>query len=273
MGAAIRRLGQRVLVVAACVAGAGCGQQTYEQRLAESGKYFAYLLKLDANLAPPWKQPPVEELRVPLQFREIKQPPPVKNEEGQVVEEIDPRQPDYVPLTFPGLLGAWEAPFTVVIDGQPASRQGYLYCVSNTSMLIKPDESEKAPDFTRDLLVLIAEKLMLPQLDFTTAAERQTHPRSQGYTPPNNFDVYLFEGDNLRIDDVPYTFEVFAHYQGPVQVALVLVTPVGTDSSAKLLERVPLMLERLKVSPKPPIGAAAPSGRASPGGPSPSTGF
>jgi hypothetical protein len=246
----------------------GCGQQTYEQRLLESQKYFAYVLKLDGNLAPAWRMLPVEELRVPLQFREIKAPPPVKNEEGKLVEpEIDPRQPDYVSLKFPGLLGSWEAPFTVVVDGQPQNVKGHLYCVSNTSMLLLPDEASRAADFTRDLLVLIAEKLMLPQLDFSTAADRQTHPRTPSYSPPNNFDVYTFEGDNLRIDGVPYTFEVFAHYQASIQVALVLVTPVGIDSSAKLNERVPLMLERLRVSSKVPMGAAPVRGGSTPTGP------
>jgi hypothetical protein len=260
----------RVLLGAVvCTLIVGCGQQTYEQRLFESQKYFAYVQKLDANLAPAWKQLPVEELRTPLQFREIKKPPQVKNEEGKLVDpDIDPRQPDYVALKYPGLLGTWEAPLSVVVEGQTKSLKGYLYCLSNSTMLVKPDEAKKAPDFLRDLLVLIAEKLSVPQLDFATAGERQTHPKSQSYTSPKNFDLFRFQGDSLRIDGVPYSFEIYAHYQGPVQVALVLVTPVGIDSSAKLIERTSLMLETLKVSSKVPMGAATPgAGGATPAQP------
>ncbi|HUQ70955.1 MAG TPA: hypothetical protein VM165_15615 [Planctomycetaceae bacterium] len=274
MRAANSRMGRVLLVLAACALAGGCGQQTYEARLNESRNYFAYVQKLDANLAPAWKLPPVEELRVPLQFREIKKPAQVKNEEGKLVDpEIDPRQPDYLSMKIPGLWGTWEAPFNVVVDGQPASRKGYLYCVSNASMLLKSDEAARAPDFTRELLVLIAEKLSVPQLDFATAGERQTHPRSQGYSVQNNFDVFRFQGDSLRIDGVPYAFEIYAHYQGPVQAALVLVRPLGIDSTAKLDERVMLMLERFKVSSKAPMGAAKAAGGATPAGPAPSTGF
>jgi hypothetical protein len=256
------------LGIVVCGLIAGCGQQTYEQRLIESQKYFAYIQKLDANLAPTpaWKQLPVEELRVPLLFREIKKPPPVKNAEGKLVEaEIDPRQPDYLALKYPGLLGAWEAPLNVVVDGQAKSLKGYLYCLSNSTMLNQPDDAKRAPDFTRDLLVLIAEKLSVPQLDFATAGQRQTYPKSLSYTMPKNFDVFLFQGDSLRIDGAPYTFEIYAHYQGPVQVDLVLVRPVGIDSSARLDERMQLTLETLKVSSKVPMGAAAST--PSPGGP------
>ncbi|MDZ4687519.1 MAG: hypothetical protein SH850_20810 [Planctomycetaceae bacterium] len=278
MRAVNSRMGRVLLVAAVCALAWGCGQQTYEQRLAESQKYFAYILKLDSNLAPAWKSLPVEELRVPLQFREIKKPAQVKDADGKLVDpEIDPRQPDYLALKIPGLWGTWEAPFTVVVDGQPANRKGYLYCVSNAAMLLKSDEAARAPDFIKDLLVLIAEKLSVPQLDFATAGERQTHPRSQGYSMQNNFDVFLFQGDSLRIDGVPYTFEIFAHYQGPVQAALVLVRPVGIDSTARLDERVTLMLERFKLSSKAPMGAAKPAGGsaggATPAGPAPATSF
>jgi hypothetical protein len=107
-----------------------------------------------------------------------------------------------------------------------------------------------------------------------TAGERQTYPKSQSYSVPKNYDLFRFQGDSLRIDGVPYTFEVYAHYQGPVQVALILVTPVGIDSSAKLTERTSLMLETLKVSSKVPLGGGAPAAGAGGAAPKPqSTGF
>lgn len=268
MRAANGRLSRMGLLAAMGLIALGCGHQTYELRLLETQKYFAYVQKLDANLGPPWKVLPIEELRVPLQFREIKKPPMVKTAEGQFVEpEIDPRQPDYLALKYPGLLGTWEAPLTVVMDGQSKSVKGYLYCVTNALMLLKPDDSQRAPDFTRDLLVLIAEKLMVPQIDYSSAGERVTYPKSMSYTPPNDFRLFRFQGDSLRIDGVPYTIEVYEHQRGPVQVDLILVTPVGMDSSAQLSSvRVPLMLEQLKVSSKPPIGAGGARPSPTPGG-------
>ncbi len=250
---------------------AGCGYQTYEQRLAESAKYFTYVQKVDSSVAGAWKngpmQPgPVEQIRVPLQFKEIRKPPLTKDPEtGKMVEpEVDPRQPDYISLKLPGLVGTWEAPFRVTHDGQPVTQKGYLYVLTNAYMFKSADESRRAPDFVRDLLVLIAEKLSIPALDPVKDSQREQYPRAQPfYVPQKNYDVFRI-ADAFMSDGVPYSMELFVQHAGPVDVVLMLVLPVGIDSSERLGERIPYTLETLQISSRPP--AAAPAAGAQPGG-------
>ncbi len=265
------------LLMAGSLALAGCGIDTYEQRLGETRKYYAYLEKLDANLAPSWKEGPVEELRVPLQFKNIRKPPPTKNEQGETVEaEVDPRQPNYLGLELPGLLATWETPLDVVVDGQKQQRKGYIYAVSNYSMF-SSDLATQAPEYTRSLLGTISDRLSLPPVELGKG-ERETHPRAKtdAYTVPNNFEVYRFKSDQLVVDGVPYTIDVYTHSVKDIQFDLLLFLPVGIDTQAKLIERVPLMLERLKVAAKKPPRAGAGAKAAGGGTPAPAqpaTGF
>lgn len=274
--------GLACLLGVACL---GCGYQEYEKRLNESKLYFAYLEKLNSNLATSWQNGPrtgpgpIEELRVPQQFRELPRPkpPPPKPKDGEAEAaepEPDPRQPDYVALELPGMLAAWQSPFQVSVEGKSETRKGYLYALSNFELYRHPDNADKATTFTLDLLTLIADKLSLPAKDPARDVERETYPRSKTYTTPNTFDVYRFQSDSLRIDGVRYTFEVYSHAQKDIQVCLLLVLPAGIDPNSKLTERIPLMLETLKVSPKKPSAATPRSGGPAPGpAPGPATGF
>ena len=165
-----------ILLTIVCGVIAGCGLQNYEKRLEETSKYYTYLAKIDSNLAPPWKDGPIDELRVPLQFKAIRKPAPVKNAEGEMEEPPDPRQPNYIALELPGMLGAWEAPFDKVVDGAKQTRKGYIYVVSNYSMF-NSELSSQAPDFLRTLLGTISDRLSLPAIE---PGKRGTGTVSQG---------------------------------------------------------------------------------------------
>lgn len=259
-----------------CVVIAGCGLQNYEKRLEETSKYYSYLAKIDANLAPAWKEGPIDELRVPLQFKLIRKPPPVKNAEGEMEEQPDPRQPNYIALELPGMLGAWEAPFDKVVEGTKQTRKGYIYAVSNYSMF-NSELASQAPDFLRALLGTISDRLSLPAVE-PGKGEREQYPKvkADAYTTQNTYDVYRFNSDELLVDGEKYTIDVYTQIQKDTQVALLLVLPVGLDSSARMMERTPLMLERFKVDPKKkPSRAQTKSvgGAATPAAPTPATGF
>ncbi len=258
----------------------GCGLQNYEKRLEETKKYYSYLEKIDTNLAPAWKDGPVDELRVPLQFRPIRKPAPVKNAEGETEEVVvDPRQPNYISLELPGLLGAWEAPFDIVVDGKKQPRKGYIYVVSNYS-LFNSELASQAPDFTRTLLGMISDRLSLPPVDLTKG-EREQFPKvkADAYTAQNTFDVFRFKSDELLVDGAPYTIDAYTNLQKDLQLNILLVLPVGIDAQAKMFERVPLMFERMKLDPKKrparqaSRGAAGPGGAATPAPQTPATGF
>lgn len=255
----------------------GCGFQTYETRLEETRKYYAYLEKIDSNLAPAWKEGPIDELRVPMQFRPIRKPAPVTNENGELEDDpIDPRQPNYISLELPGLLGAWEAPFDIVVDGKKQPRKGYIYVVSNYSMF-NSELATQAPDFMRTLLGTISDRLSLPPVELGQG-RREQFPKlkADAYTAQNTFDLYEFRSDELLVDGVPYTIDVYTNLQKDMQVDILVVMPVGTDAQAKMFERVPLMLERLKIDPKKRpsrAGGKAAPGAAAPTPAAPPTGF
>lgn len=268
---------QSCLLAVTGIAIAGCGLQNYEKRLEETSKYYSYLAKIDANLAPAWKEGPVDELRVPLQFKPIRKPAPVKNAEGEMEDApVDPRQPNYIALELPGLLGAWEAPFDKVTEGTKQTRKGYIYLVSNYSMF-NSELASQAPDFLRTLLGTISDRLSLPAVE-PGKGEREQFPKvkADAYTTQNTFDVYRFNSDELLVDGEKYTIDVYTQILKDTQIALLLVLPVGLDSSAKMMERTPLMLERFKVDPKKKpsrSGTKSAGGAAAPAVPTPATGF
>jgi len=263
----------RILVVCGCCTFCllGCGQQVYQDRLKQTSAYYAYVNRLNANVSPAWKGSPVEEIRLPLQFREIRKPPATKDPQtGELVEaEIDPRQPDYIALKLPGIVATWEAPFRVLAEGSPAVRKGYLYVTTNAFMYANADESRDAPDFIKNLLVLIAEKLAVKPLDPATDMQRESYPRAAPfYTAQKAYDVFRFPTDALVIDGVPHTVELFVQHAGAIDVALIAVLPMGLESSENMAERIPMMLSTMKVSSRPALNP----GRGAAGGPVPTGG-
>jgi hypothetical protein len=245
------------MVSAAMLLAAGCGHQTYEQRLDESKRYFAYVKKLDDNLSPPIKEGSIEELRPPIQFgKPIPRPAPVKDENGNLVEpEVDPRQPSYLAIELPGLIAAFQAQFEVTTSEGREKRPGYLYALSN-AVLLAQGKNEESADFTKTVLSRLAEGLRVPQLDLTDFVPEE-YPRSKTYTQPNKFEVYRFKPDQITIDNIHYSVEVYCQRAGEVQFCLVVVLPEGLDSQTKLAERVPLMLERLRISSKRQAASSA----------------
>lgn len=249
----------------------GCGQQVYQERVKQTATFYAYVNKLNANVGAAWKGSPIEEVRLPLQFREIRKPPATKDPDtGEMREpEIDPRQPDYVALKLPGLVATWEAPFRVLLDGAPATRKGYLYVTTNAFMYANADDSRLAPDFVKNMLSLMAEKLAFQPLDPAVDLLRESYPRAAPfYTTQKNYDVFRLPPDALVIDGAPYTIEIYVQHAGAVDVALIAVLPIGLESNENLAERLPMTLSTMKVSSRPVLNTGGARGN----GPAPSGG-
>ncbi len=264
----------RLVSVLALLASLGCGASLYEQRLAESRQYFAYMEKLDTNLAPRMKLPPIEEIRVPLQFRQIPAPQPVARPKGEEEsdepppEPVDLRQPNYVNLELPGLIGAWEAQLPVFADGSVTTKGGYIYALTNVELLQSGERAKEAPLFTRDLRRLVSAAFAAPLDDPEAHGEPEAYPRSKIYLPQNKF-----LGTPLQpaapIDGVPYLVELASLQNRDVQVVLLVVVPRDVESGEKLTERIPLMFETLKIASEAPRGGTA---RSSGGAPPPAGG-
>lgn len=244
----------------------GCGLQAYEERLEATRSYWAYLEKLDQNLRPAWKTPPVDALRVPLQFNEMPPPQPVEGPDGKKeMPEVDPRQPDYVSLTIPGLIGAWKAEVDANVNGARGPQTAYLYVATNHQMLLS--DASEAGAFSRNLVENVGAALG------SSAPENPAplpFPKGHKFTPVISFDAYpITSQDALR--GSRYIFEIYTTRQQDNQVAIVFASPEGLDPQSKVSERIQLMLESLRVSGAPPQPTqpgqgAAPAGPSQPGG-------
>ncbi len=238
----------RFLLILLLLAG-GCGYAEYEFRLNESKKYYSYLDRIEQSLSPKWAAAGnLMELRVPRQFILIQPPQPVQKEDGSVeASTIDPRQPDYLNLTFPELFGAWETKLRVTkTDGTSEERKGYLYALSNYWQLAG-DQASEAGQFVSNFKTYLSEKLQTPVSDERSEIQPGGPP---GYQPQSAYDVCSFKGK--EIDGVNYSFEVYAKTQGSVIGVLVIVLPEGMEMPQKVSERIPLMLGAFSFTKEPP---------------------
>ncbi len=247
----------------------GCGYEAYELRLKQSQEYYKYLEKVEANLAPKWGDGRgILEVRVPRQFVPISPPQPIKRDDGELeMPAVDPRQPDYMNLIFPELIGAWEAPVEVSLaDGGRETRKAYIYALTNYWIFIGETPTE-TPLFTKSITDLIAAALDDPG----TEEPPEMHPKPGSYLPTASYNVHRFKPKpiTLQVEDrrtsVNYIFEVYERQSGDVQCPLVVVMPEGVDS--KVNERVSMMLEYVnptKTPPRPDAKKTAPAGNATP---------
>lgn len=227
----------------------GCGYADYEARLAQTRNYYAYLDRIEQSLAPKWSVPGgLMDLRVPQQFTPIPPPTPVKKDDGTIEQPaFDPRQPDYLQLTFPELFGAWEAVFKVAKGGGVTEdRKGYIYVLSNYWELAG-EHANDAGDFTNKLKTYLSDTLRIPPTDETV----QMHPKvNPAYQVQLTYDTCSFKGKD--IDGTNYTFEVYSRKSGSVIGVIVVVLPEGIENPQKVNERVPLMLESFNLTSTPP---------------------
>ena len=241
---------------------AGCGFAEYEARLKQTSLYYAYLDKIEQSLSPKWAAPGnLLDLRVPNQFIPIPPAPLIQKDDGTFEQPaIDPRQPDYLNLTFPELHGAWESVFKVAKGGGVSEdRKGYIYVLSNYWELAG-EHANDAGDFVNHLKVYLSEKLQIPASDETT----QVHPKvSPAYQVQSTFDVCSFKGKD--IDGTNYTFEVYGKKIGSVIGVIVVVLPEGIENAQKVNERIPMMLESFNFPSTPPkIGSDKNAPKANP---------
>lgn len=252
----------------------GCGAEQYESRLKQSRDYYNYLEQIEQNLGPKWSDGRVVEMfRAPKQFVQIPAPVPIKNDEGKdEMPAVDPRQPDYMNLVFPhgSLIGAWEAPFSVVTaDGSADTRKGYIYILSNYWGFLGEDPAE-ALKFTPAILQHIGDALedRIPQEKIESPAT-ELYPKAGGYLPASSYTIYDFHPKAItlraaeRESTINYTFKIYGKQNGNIQAMVLMVLPDNISSQEKLVDRARMMLELFRITktePKPGNqgGGAAP---------------
>lgn len=278
-----RRL-SRVCLAIMMVTLAGCGAELYEHRLAQTQLYFEYIDLVNRNLGAPWQSQGVEA-RLPHEFRLIPPPPPKPEEEpaaeGEEAEESttgeaeaeepidDPRQPDYVNLELPGLVGAWTAQVPVEVEGKIERRPAYLYILTN-GVYWSAGKNDEAIGFH----TTVAERLgnALDTYLEESAWSSVKFPKGQGFVEPKAYTAAEVRPqqpvdltpDDTSYDEIPIDVRVWLAQAGDIQGVILLVVPRNLDPQFKLAERIDLFLENLKISPQKPAptkpGSAAPAG-------------
>ena len=241
----------------------GCGYDSYESRLQQTRDYYKYFEKVEANLGPKWRDGlGALEIRVPKQFMPIPAPQPLTREDGTIEPlSLDLRQPDYVNLIIPGLLGAWEATFEVPLDDKLNSsttknaselRKAYIYAASNYRMFI--ESPNDVSQFIQSLTDLVGTALG----GKVKTEPPEMYPKPGNFTPPASFNVFRYNQKAItqqtsnRRTTVNYTFEIYTPQTGDMKCAIVIALPEGIDSREKINERVSLMLEHVRPAQTPP---------------------
>jgi hypothetical protein len=243
-----------LLIAIGCVSLAGCGASTYEQRLANSRRYFAYVKQLDDNLSKNWQEGPVEGLRVPRQFSPLRAAESSEDGGASAAPTTDLRQPDYMNFVLPGLLGAWRAGISADVNRESATVSGYLYVLSNYEYFTreKTEERRAAVSFNTDLVKGLAQALGLPMPAEKDWGEVRA-PAGDGYVPTKTYaQVTLKPKDSIL--GAPTEITLYLYQNQDIQVALVYALPKDADRKEHLPERIALSLESLRVDPRVPEG-------------------
>ena len=270
LGVVCGRLG--CLALLGCLA-AGCGSQTYQQRLDETELRFRYLAKLDANLDTKWSHPEgLFDVRVPLQFEESLAPPkPKLDEEGNPIEPdepvVDPRQPKFLDVELPGLVAAWKGKVELASGKKAKLAPCYMYVLSNHD-LWKENQQSEARSFSTDVSELLFSALG-KELPLPDQWDTPRYPVAKGYVKQKNFASPATPPDKV-IDGVATNFSLFLYHAGKefeggvraVQVAVLFVIPNEIDSRREQFDqRIPLCLETLNVAEQLAVPTGNSSGR------------
>jgi hypothetical protein len=267
----------RLLLVLMVLPVSGCGADTYRSRLNNTAQYFAYQQKLRDELGPARSEFGVT-FQPPRQFRWIDPPPPPEvDEEGNPVSvdgAEDPRQPHYLGLQLPGLLGAWEASVDAEVGGQDAPRKAYLYLLGNHERHLQTGNSSRFREEPKTYLVDLENQLagtigvVLPEGRSGTGAQKnqryqEVAPRiepNSKFSPRKEFtavtlspQIDVGDGD---FKNLPFEMQFYGWDGKHIQVALLMVYPQSISPRERLQERLLLSLETLVVNDNPPTAAS-----------------
>jgi hypothetical protein len=191
--------------------------EKFRAQSAAAQRARAYEDRLNEYLSPvTWAGNGVE-LRVPKEFQPIT---------AQAIpgDHRDPRQPRYMDLEFPGLLGAWEATFPPS-RGQREER-GWLYLCGNNEFLAKREEA-KATSFNSTLIHRIATAVGMPDPPpEKLAAYEVPRPGDEEFVEKRQFRV-VKPGFPASVGDRDYRILAYIYFgdTSPDRLALVYVLP------------------------------------------------
>lgn len=254
-------------ILAAVTAGtlAGCGSQAYEQRLAETAKYYAYRQQVDSALEiRAWQEYGIQ-MRLPKGFQEI----PGPTEE----DEHDGRQPDFLAQPLPGLIGAWQTEvFVEIPERESPSMPAWIFLCTNHERFLN---QQADPTDTPALLVEDLSNTLAAELRYEpdTAINRWSYEETRApvgtpYVPRKTYEWIMLDDErNINDERVRMQFRLIRYYVDKIQFCLLTVVPhdeiLDRRDWRKLYSGIDLMMENLVVSrevPRQQRSGPAPSG-------------
>jgi len=234
----------------------GCGSQAYEQRLAETAKYYAYRQQVDSALElRAWQKFGIQ-MRLPKGFQEI--PGPVEE------DEHDGRHPDFLKRPLPGLIGAWQTEVYVEIpERESPSMPAWIFlCTNHERFLNLQNEPTDTPELLLEDLsnTLAAELRYEPDTALTPWSYEETRaPAGTPYVPRKTYESITLEDENARNingERVRMQFRLIRYYVDQIQFCLLTVVPhdeiLDRRDWRKINSGIALMMENLVVSGEVP---------------------
>ena len=255
----------------------GCGSEQYELRIKETNAFFEYQKSLDRVLqSGNWShQQSTISMRIPKGFTFKPGPRPPKADEP---EPEDTRQPNYLGADFPGLpglVGAWQGEFL----GDGGNVPVFLYVCSNHPLFLAAAKNpESAPDpalFLTNLEQLLSTTMQvtLPPGEVTQIGDNIRYaetcpkdPNNLKYALPQKFTGITFVPPGLLPGiEVKIKAQMYGHYNGPIQVAVLAIYPAGIRD--RIEDKLLKSLETFSVSNQmPKLQSGSGAGKPNPGG-------
>ncbi len=251
----------------------GCGSEQYEARLTETNLFFEYRQSLDRVLqSGNWTVPQHGlSMRIPKGFDFKPGPRPPKGDEPAAE---DTRHPTFLGLQLPGLMGAWQGDFPS--DG--GNRPVFLFVCSNHQTYLNAVKSPEGPDpalFLTDLENLLSTTMQvsLPPGEVAQVGNNiryaETCPRDGKYALQKKFTGITFVPPGVlpQLSDsgVEIKAQLYSHYNGPIQVAVLAIYPAGIRD--RIEDKLLKSLETFSVSNQlPKVQGGSATGPSSPGG-------
>ena len=247
----------------------GCGSEQYEARLKQTNAFFEYRQSLDRVLqSGNWTVPQYTiSMRIPKGFNAKPGPRPAK--EGEEQPE-DTRQPPFLGLYLPGLVGAWDGEF----PGDTGNVKVFLYVCSNHQLFLDAVKNPDAPDpalFLTDVenALSAALKVTLPPGEVAQVGNNvryaETCPKDDKYALQKKFTGITFVPPGAIAElGIEIKAQMYGHHNGSIQVAVLAIYPANIRD--RIEDKLLKSLETFTVTnqvPKLQSGKAA--GQAAPG--------
>lgn len=241
----------------------GCGIQQYDERINAADAYYAFLGRQNEVLDSLWHDPETGiEIRPPKKLQLLS--PPAIPADGSPGPAHDPRQPNYLDVQLPGLVGAWQGTVSADIGGVQQSVPAYFYVMSNIHLLQQPGMKDSAGNFFDEVLNALCQGLKIQKPD-KERWEIKNYPSQGTYAAQKSIESTLLEPSE-PINNVRTDFYLYEHANGDVQVSLLFVVPEGMNRTEMLDRARTISLETLSVPAAVPApvastgeGAAAPA--------------